>query len=64
MAIEVIPSVSNDCRYWGPRTGRRDPALEGASSLPSTADASHGWINLSTRPRAGNISSDTRAGRP
>jgi len=27
-----------------------------------TADASHGAANLATIPRAGNISSDTRAG--
>jgi hypothetical protein len=34
------------------------------SSLPSTADAGHGSTNLATVPRAGNISSDTRAGSP
>jgi hypothetical protein len=30
--------------------------------LPQTADGSHGMSNLATQPRAGNISSDTRAG--
>jgi hypothetical protein len=34
-----------------------------ASSLPITADATRGSSNLATIPRAGNISSDTRAGR-
>lgn len=50
---------------------RRSPALESGRrygttrvlSLASTADASRGASNLSTVPRAGNISSDTRAGR-
>jgi len=28
-----------------------------------TADRSHGASNLATVPRAGNVSSDTRAGR-
>jgi hypothetical protein len=38
---------------------------DGASwILPFTADASNGVSNLATRPRAGNISTDTRAGRP
>ena len=31
-------------------------------SLLQTADGSHGMSNLQTVPRAGNISSDTRAG--
>lgn len=30
--------------------------------LLQTADGSHGMSNLATQPRAGNISSDTRAG--
>jgi hypothetical protein len=33
-----------------------------ASTLPMTADATRGSSNLATIPRAGNISSDTRAG--
>lgn len=35
-----------------------------ASPLPITADATRGSSNLATIPRAGNISSDTRAGTP
>lgn len=33
-----------------------------ASTLPTTADATRGSGNLATIPRAGNVSSDTRAG--
>jgi hypothetical protein len=32
--------------------------------LAKTADDTHGASNLATVPRAGNISCDTRAGRP
>ena len=35
-----------------------------ASTLPMTADATRGSSNLATVPRAGTISSDTRAGMP
>ena len=38
---------------------RREPL---GDALLATADASRGAANLLTRPRAGNISSDTRAG--
>ena len=34
-----------------------------APSLAQTADASRGASNLATVPRAGNLSTDTRAGR-
>lgn len=34
----------------------------GLDTLPCTADETHGMTNLATRPRAGNISTDTRAG--
>ena len=34
-----------------------------APNLAQTADASRGASNLSTVPRAGNLSTDTRAGR-
>ncbi len=61
---EVMSSVSNDRRQRDLSNGRSDRALVGVSSLPSTADASRGSSNLATRPRAGNISSDTRAGIP
>ena len=40
---------------------RSDPAT--ASALPKTADESRGASNLATTPFAGNISTDTRAGR-
>jgi hypothetical protein len=45
-------------------TGRSATTLVGIASLPVTADASRGSSNLATIPRAGNISSDARAGRP
>jgi hypothetical protein len=35
---------------------------EASWSLLQTADGSHGMSNLQTQPRAGNISTDTRAG--
>jgi len=46
------------------QTGRRvrDPLV--VAYLPTTADAARGSTNLATRPRAGNISTDTRAGCP
>ena len=41
----------------------QSPTASGRSwSLLHTADGSHGMSNLQTVPRAGNISSDTRAG--
>jgi hypothetical protein len=50
---------------------RRSPAFESGRregtmvpDLASTADDSRGMSNLATVPRAGNISSDTRAGSP
>ena len=45
-----------------PRTRRSLRVRIADSMLPSTADASRGSSNLATLPRAGNISSDTRAG--
>ena len=44
-------------------TGRQD-GIQEIPDLTKTADASHGWSNLASRPRAGNMSSDTRAGSP
>ena len=45
--------------------GRRAQAMDAiASSLPITADATRGGSNASTVPRSGNMSTDTRAGRP
>ena len=44
-------------------TGR--PARTGLSRVaPLTADSDRGATNLLTVPRAGNVSSDSRAGRP
>jgi hypothetical protein len=45
-------------------TGRSRRTLERVPWLPNTADQSRGSSNLATTPRAGNVSSDTRAGRP
>jgi hypothetical protein len=42
---------------------RRTHELVWSWVLPKTADDSRGSENLSTRPRAGNISTDTRAGK-
>ena len=44
------------------KTGRRIET-DNVPNLAKTADASRGASNLSTVPRAGNISTDTRAGR-
>ena len=49
-------------RSPAPESGRRSFA-DTATDLAMTADASRGASNLATVPRAGNISSDTRAGR-
>jgi hypothetical protein len=46
------------------RTDRSIRTEVDRSSLPATADATRGSGNLATIPRAGNISSDTRAGSP
>ena len=50
-------------RSPAPESGRR-LGIESVPDLAMTADASRGASNLSTVPRAGNISTDTRAGRP
>jgi hypothetical protein len=44
-------------------TGRSRRTLVRVPWLPMTADPSRGSSNLATIPRAGNVSSDTRAGR-
>lgn len=56
--------MTNEIRHRPHRIDRSDPAEITAMTLPSTADASRGTTNLGTRPRAGNISTDTRAGSP
>jgi hypothetical protein len=45
------------------RSGRSDDPRTSGATLPITADQAHGTTNLATIPYAGNISSDTRAGR-
>ena len=48
-------------RYPVVKSGRRH-GIDEVPDLAKTADASRGVSNLATRPRAGNISTDTRAG--
>jgi hypothetical protein len=49
--------------FWFGRNAA-DRALGASCVLPASADESHGTSNLVSRPRAGNISSDMRAGLP
>jgi hypothetical protein len=49
-------------RTPAPESGRRFEAST-VPDLAKSADVSRGASNLATVPRAGNISSDTRAGR-
>jgi hypothetical protein len=42
-------------------SGGRD-GIETIPDLAKTADSSRGYSNLESRPRAGNLSTDTRAG--
>jgi len=51
-----------DLRNRQVRKTRSPKATAWSWALPQTADGSHGMSNLATQPRAGNISSDTRAG--
>ena len=50
-------------RFPASESGRRDGTVR-LPDLAKTADVSRGASNLATVPRAGNVSSDTRAGRP
>jgi hypothetical protein len=52
----------NDRNGQNNRPNRRTRDRVRSSALPKTADQSHGSSNLATQPRAGNISTDTRAG--
>ncbi len=52
-----------DHRNPGHLTGRSGRTLDRVSPLPITADQSRGSSNLATVPHAGNLSTDTRAGR-
>jgi len=58
----VLSTVMSERRLRDLRIRRSDVSLSSQAALPSTADASCGMDNLVTQPRAGNISSDTRAG--
>ena len=49
-------------RSPAPESGRRD-GTPVVPELAMTADATRGTSNLATVPRAGNPSTDTRAGR-
>ncbi len=50
-------------RSPAPESGRRDGTVA-VPDLARTADASRGASNPVTVPRAGNMSTDTRAGSP
>ena len=41
---------------------RSGPPRSSGATLPQTADQTRGATNLATRPRAGNISTESRAG--
>lgn len=59
-ARRLTLSMSGQRRHPAPETGRRKGIL--VPDLATTADGSRGASNLATVPRAGNVSSDTRAG--
>jgi hypothetical protein len=54
--------VTNDRKRHFSWPDRRTGDSATSRVLPQTADQSAGFSNLATQPRAGNISSDTRAG--
>jgi hypothetical protein len=54
--------VTNDRNRQLGRLNRRTRDDESSRVLPATADETRGSSNLATRPRAGNISTDMRAG--
>jgi multiple sugar transport system substrate-binding protein len=56
-------NVTNDRNRRLERPDRRTRAILASRILPNNADASADSTNLAFQPRAGNISSDTRAGR-
>jgi hypothetical protein len=59
---EVKRTVTSDRRQLRARTHQSDPGLVKARTLLSTADDESRTTNLAFKPRAGNISTDTRAG--
>jgi hypothetical protein len=58
---EVVLGMTGQRRSPASGSGRRDGTLE-VPDLATTADRSRGMSNLVSMPRAGNVSSDTRAG--
>jgi hypothetical protein len=60
--FEVL-RMTGQRRLPASESGRRTWTSE-VPGLATTADVSRGASNLATVPRAGNVSSDTRAGRP
>jgi len=54
--------VTSSAMVGRPDLARRARSARPIATLPCTADSTRGVTNLATRPRAGNISSDTRAG--
>jgi hypothetical protein len=59
---EVKRTVTSDRRQLRARTHQSDPGLMKGRALLSTADDGSRTMNLAFKPRAGNISTDTRAG--
>ena len=55
-------AMQDQLRQRPSKNGQSDQALLEDRALLSTTDATCGTSNLAMRPRAGNISSDTRAG--
>lgn len=53
--------MTGQFRTPAPESGRRRATIT-VPSLANTADVSRGRSNLASVPRAGNISTDTRAG--
>ncbi|CAN5194518.1 hypothetical protein BH24CHL7_BH24CHL7_15660 [soil metagenome] len=56
--------MTNDRNRQLGRLNQRIRDDESSRVLLAKADATRGSANLATRPRAGNISTDTRAGIP
>jgi hypothetical protein len=62
MKFQRGASVTNDRKRHFLWPDRRTGDSATSRVLPQTADQTAGSGNLDTKPRAGNISSDTRAG--
>jgi len=59
---EVVLGMTGRRRTPAPESGRRDE-IAPVPNLATSADVSRGRSNLASVPRAGNISTDSRAGR-